>query len=87
LHNPVDDTLRAVPAYATQESHSFTAKSGFMGFRHSSIEVVETCEIVTPAIIPAFAVFLSNSKKQIFYVVIVAVAVCAWSSANYSKIW
>ncbi|MDR2794224.1 MAG: hypothetical protein LBB12_00415 [Holosporaceae bacterium] len=35
--------------------------------------------------IPAFAVFLSNSKKQIFYVVIVAVAVCAWSSANYSK--
>jgi hypothetical protein len=35
--------------------------------------------------IPAFAIFLSNSKKPIFYVSIFAAVICSWNSINYSK--
>jgi hypothetical protein len=35
--------------------------------------------------IPAFAIFLSNSKGSIFYAVIVIVAAYAYNSVNYSK--
>ncbi|MDR1333758.1 MAG: hypothetical protein LBJ71_00905 [Holosporaceae bacterium] len=41
-----------------------------------------------PAIVlflPALAVFLSNSRKPIFYASISALAICAWNSVNYSK--
>jgi hypothetical protein len=35
--------------------------------------------------VPAFAVFLSNSKRLTRCVSVIAVAICAWSSINYSK--
>jgi hypothetical protein len=48
ISNPVDGTFRAAPAYATQESHSYTSKSGFMGLGRSSLEIRETRKTPEP---------------------------------------
>jgi hypothetical protein len=48
VSNPIDGKLKTAPAYATQENHSYTAKSGFLGPGHSSLEIEETRETVAP---------------------------------------
>ena len=48
ISNPTDGTLRMLPAYTTQKSHSYTTKSGFCGLGRSSLEVEETRELVEP---------------------------------------
>jgi hypothetical protein len=46
VSNPVDGQFRVIPAYATQESHSLTNRSGFLS--HSSLEIQQTRSVPVP---------------------------------------